>query len=274
MATTLVPPGRPATAGRLELVGRQFDYWLTVYKRTWKGSAVTSFVLPLLYVVAMGVLLGGFVDTSGSANLDGAPTYLAFVAPGLVAAQAMTTAIGEVTYPVMGMIKWHRTYYAMVATPLGVFDIVTAHLLFVGFRVASTCAVFFLVMSFFGVFSSVPGVLLAFLVCVLVGLAFAAPIFAFSAHLKSESGFTLVFRVLLIPLFLFSGAFFPISNLPGWLELLARVTPLWQGVDLTRQLVLGNVDVGLAFVHVAYLVVLTVVGWWLAVRALTRRLAV
>jgi lipooligosaccharide transport system permease protein len=271
MAATLTArPGRPS---RLAMLGRQYDYWLTMYKRTWKGSVVTSFVLPLLYVVAMGVLLGGFVHSSPK-QLDGAPSYLAFVAPGLVAAQAMTTAIGEVTYPVMGNIKWSRTYYAMVATPLAVFDIVTAHLLFVAFRIATTCAVFFVVMSFFGVFSSVPGVFLAFLVCVLVGTAFAAPIYAFSAHTKSESSFALIFRVLLIPLFLFSGAFFPISNLPGALELLARVTPLWQGVDLTRQLVLGHVDWPLAVVHVLYLVVLTAIGWWLAVRALTRRLAV
>ncbi|MGZ4580328.1 MAG: ABC transporter permease [Nocardioidaceae bacterium] len=274
MAVPLSTTSTPVTTpGRLEMLGRQFDYWLTVYKRTWKGTVVTSFVLPLLYVVAMGVLLGGFVDASGRANLDGAPPYLAFVAPGMVAAQAMTTAIGEVTYPVMGMIKWHRTYFAMVATPLAVPDIVTAHLLFVGFRVATTCAVFFVVMSFFGVFTSAVGVLAAFPVCVLLGLAFAAPIYAFSAHVKSESAFALIFRLLMIPLFLFSGAFFPISNLPTGLEWLARVTPLWQGVDLVRQLVLGQVDAPLALVHVLYLVALTAVGWWLAVRSLTRRLA-
>jgi len=255
------------------MIGRQFDYWLTVYRRTWKGTAVTSFVLPLLYVLAMGVLLGGFVDSS-SADLDGAPTYLAFVAPGLEAAQAMQTAVGEVTYPVMGMLKWHRTYYAMIASPLSVLDIVNAHLLFVGFRVASTSAVFFVVMAPFGVFESTVGVLLAFWVCILIGLAFATSIYAYSARLKNEAGFAVVFRVLVIPLFLFSGAFFPVSNLPDSLEWIAIITPLWNGVDLVRMLVLDQVDVTVAMLHLAYLLVFTAIGWWLAVASLTKRLEV
>jgi len=219
----------------------------------------------------MGVLLGGFIN-KGGANLDGAPSYLAFIAPGLVAAQAMQTATGEVTYPVMGMIKWHRTYYGMTATPLGVGDVVSAQLLFVAFRVAASCGVFLVVLAPFGVFSSAPGVVVAFFVSILVGLAFAAPIFAYAAAMKSEAGFAIIFRLVVLPLFLFSGAFFPISNLSAPLEWIARFTPLWHGVDLTRMLVLGAVDVPLALVHVAYLVVMTVVGWWLAVRALTRRL--
>jgi lipooligosaccharide transport system permease protein len=266
-------PAAPADAGHMAMVGRQLDYWLTVYKRTWKGTVVTSFVLPLLYVLAMGVLLGGFIDV-GRARLEGAPTYLAFVAPGLVATQAMTTAVGEVTYPVMGMIKWHRTYFGMTATPLSVADIVTAQLLFVAFRIAVNSGVFLLVMSMFGVFSSVLGVILAFFVSVVVGLAFAAPLFAYSARLKNEAGFALIFRVLVIPLSLFSGAFFPVSNLPDALEWIARVTPLWQGVDLIRMLVLGRVDVSLAVVHVVYLVVFVAVGWWLAIISLGKRLEV
>jgi lipooligosaccharide transport system permease protein len=112
----------------------------------------------------------------------------------------------------------------------------------------------------------------AFFVSILVGLAFAAPIFAYAAAMKSEAGFAVIFRLVVLPLFLFSGAFFPISNLSAALEWIARFTPLWHGVDLTRMLVLGTVDWPLALVHVAYLTVMTVVGWWLAVRALTRRL--
>jgi lipooligosaccharide transport system permease protein len=257
---------------RWEMVARQGIYWSTVYKRTWKGSVVTSFVMPLLYVLAMGVLLGGFVDVS--ADLDGAPTYLAFVAPGLVAAQAMQTATGETTWPVMGNIKWHRTYYAMIATPLAVADVVAAHLLFVVFRIATTCAVFLLVLTPFGVFESAGGVLLAWPVLVLVGLGFAGVFFAYSATLESESGFAIIYRLLVIPLFLFSGAFFPISNLSAPLEWVARLTPLWHGVDLTRMLVLGNVRPGLAVVHLVYLVVLSLVGWWLAVWRLDKRMEV
>ncbi len=255
---------------RWEMVARQRSYWATAYKRTWKGSVVTSFVMPLLYVLAMGVLLGGYVDRG--ATLDGAPSYLAFVAPGLAAAHAMQTATGETTWPVMGNIKWHRTYYAMIATPLAVADVVAAHLLFVMFRVATTCAVFLAVMAPFGVFESAWGVLLAWPVLVLVGLSFAGVFFAYSATLESESGFAIIYRLLVVPLFLFSGAFFPISNLSAPLEWVARLTPLWHGVDLTRMLVLGDVRPGLAVVHLVYLVVLSLVGWWLAVWRLDKRM--
>ena len=103
-------------------------------------------------------------------------------------------------------------------------------------------------------------------------LSFAAPIYALSASLKDESGFALVFRLGMIPMFLFSGAFFPVGNLDPWMEALAKATPLWHGVDLTRMLVLGRVDGALALVHVAYLVALTGLGWVLVTRALQRRL--
>jgi lipooligosaccharide transport system permease protein len=106
----------------------------------------------------------------------------------------------------------------------------------------------------------------------LIGLAFATPIYAFSAGLKDESAFALVFRLGMIPLFLFSGAFFPVSNLDPWMEALARVTPLWHGVDLTRMLTLGELDWSMAAVHVAYLAALALAGWLWAVRRLTKRM--
>jgi lipooligosaccharide transport system permease protein len=258
-----------------EMVSRQRLYWATTYRRTWKGSVVTSFVMPLFYVLSMGVLLGGFIDgSSGAGDLEGASSYLAFVAPGLAAAHAMQVTTGETTWPVMGNIKWHRTYFAMVATPLGVPDIVAAHLLYVLFRVAASSAVFLLVMAPFGVFESLPGVLLAWPVLVLVGLSFAGIFFAYSATIESESGFAVIYRLLVVPLFLFSGAFFPIANLSAPLEWVARLTPLWHGVDLTRMLVLDQVRLDAALVHVAYLVVLSAVGCWLAVRRLDKRLEV
>jgi lipooligosaccharide transport system permease protein len=258
-------------SGPFNGAGRLIDYWATVYLRTWKASVVSSFLVPLLYIVAMGVLLGGFIKGDPS-KLEGATSYLAFVAPGMVAAQAMSTVFGEVTYPVMGMIKWQRIYYSMIASPLTVGDIVFAQLGFIVFRVATVSAVFLAVMSPFGVFSSVWGVVVAFFAQLLIGLAFATPIFALTAAMKDESAFSLVFRLGMIPLFLFSGAFFPITNLSVVMEWFARVTPLWHGVDLTRMLVLGHVDVSMALVHVAYLGVLAAAGWWLAVHNLQKRL--
>ncbi len=273
MTSTATRPdtGSRAPTGRLDGAARMVDYWATVYRRTWRGSVISSFVTPLFYVLAMGVLLGGFIK-GDPAKLEGATSYLAFVAPGLLAAQAMTTVFGEVTYPVMSMIKWTRTFYAMIASPLEVADMVLAHLGFLLFRVGTVCAVFTLVMAPFGVFESWWGVLLAFPVQLLIGLAFAAPIYAITVSVKSESAFPLIFRLGMIPMFLFSGAFFPIANLSGWMEWLARLTPLWQGVDLTRMLMLGQVEWTAALVHVTYLTVLAVIGYLTAVRQLHKRL--
>ncbi|HET9500934.1 MAG TPA: ABC transporter permease [Marmoricola sp.] len=271
MASVSDSPVSTAPAGILSGAARLTDYWLVLYRRTWKGSVISSFIVPLLYILAMGVLLGGFIK-GDPAKLDGATSYLAFVAPGMLAAQAMTTVFGEVTYPVMGMIKWQRIYDGMIATPLTIREIVLSHLGFVTFRVGTVSAVFILVMAPFGVFESVTGVVLAFFVQLLMGLAFATPIYALSATMRDESAFALVFRLGMIPMFLFSGAFFPISNLSTWMEWLARVTPLWHAVDLTRGLVLGNVDASMALVHVGYLAVFAVLGWLLVVRQLERRL--
>ena len=170
------------------------------------------------------------------------------------------------------MIKWHKTYYSMIATPLTVGDLVMSTLGFVMFRVGTVSAVFILVMAPFGVFTSWWGVVVAFFVQLLIGLAFATPIYALSAAMKDEMAYGLVFRLGMIPMFLFSGAFFPISNLNPVMEWLARVTPLWQGVDLTRMLVLGDVDWPIAARPRRLPRGPRRLGWWLTVRLLRRRL--
>jgi lipooligosaccharide transport system permease protein len=128
-------------------------------------------------------------------------------------------------------------------------------------------------MAPFGVFATWWGPLLAFVATLLVGMAFAVWTFAFSARVESEASFGLVFRLVLVPLFLFSGAFFPISNLGDVLEWVAKLTPLWHGVNLARMLCLDNVDRSTALVNLHYLLAVLVSGWWVALRALARRLA-
>lgn len=252
-------------------VGRQLDYWRIVYASTWRATVVGSFLSPLFYVVAMGVLLGGFVDAD-PARLEGATSYLAFVVPGLIAAQAMQTAVSESTYPVMSRIKWQRIYDSMLATPLGVPEIVTASLLFVLFRLVLVCGVFMLVLAPFGVFATWWGPPLAFLAQLLVGMAFAGLVYGYSARLRSEEGFGVLFRLGVFPLFLFSGAFFPISNLGEAGAWVARFTPLWHGVSLSRMLSVGVVDWSLAAVNMCVLVALIGLGWWWAVSGLQKRL--
>lgn len=272
MATTLPRPrvqhGLPIAEG----VRRQFDYWLTVYLRTWRGSVISSFVVPLFNVVAFGVLLGGFV-TADPARLEGATSYLAFIVPGLLAAQSMQTGVGTTTYPVMGMLKWNRVYYSMRATPLSMRDLVAGHLSFVLFRIATSAAVFVLVVAPFGLFATWWGALAAWAVQLLLGMAFAAITYGYTVRLKSEEGFGVVYRLGVLPMVLFSGSFFPIANLGPTLEWVARFTPLWHGVDLTRMLCLGTVDGPRAALHVLVLVGLVLVGWRWSVTGLTKRMA-
>lgn len=254
-----------------EGVRRQVDYWVVVYLRMWRSSVISSFVAPLFYVVAMGVLLGGFIEGDPD-QLEGATSYLAFVVPGLIAAHAMQTAVGETTYPVMGMIKWQRIYDSMLATPLRVPDVVAAHLGFVAVRLVMTCGVYTLVLLPFGVFETWWGPILAFIAQVLVGMVFGIWVYGVSARLKSEEGFGLIFRLGVFPLFLFSGAFFPVSNLGEAGSWLARITPLWHGVNLSRMFALDHVTWWVAGVNTAVLVVLLVGGWFWAVSGLTKRL--
>jgi lipooligosaccharide transport system permease protein len=254
-----------------EGVRRQVDYWRVVYQRTWRGTVISSFLAPLFYVLAMGVLLGGFIDGDPDV-LEGATSYFDFVVPGLIAAHAMQTAVGETTYPVMSMIKWQRVYDSMLATPLTCRDLVAAHLSFVAFRLATTCAVYDLVLAPFGVFATWWGALLAFVAQVLVGMVFAVWVFGFSARLRSEEGYGVLFRLGIFPLFLFSGAFFPVTNLGDAGAWLARVTPLWQGVNLSRMLTLDHVTWWVAGVNTGVLLVLLGAGWVWAVSGLEKRL--
>ncbi len=241
-------------------------------KRTWRGSVVTSFLMPFLYLTAMGVGLGSFVDTKAGETALGGVTYLAYIAPGLLATTAMQTAVGESTYPVMAGFKWHRFYFSMAASPLDATDIVLAQLGFIALRIFSACAVFLVVMAAYGALASWWGGIAALFVVVILGLAHAAPIAGLSSRLKSENGFSLIYRLGLMPMFLFSGAFFPISQL-GRLAWIAYLTPIWNGVQLTRMLTLGDVHGWAALGHLAYILGWLVFGWFYAVSGFRRRLS-
>ena len=249
---------------------REFRYWLTNYRRTWRGSIYTSFLSPVLYLGAMGLGLGKLVDAHGTGRLGGV-SYLAFLAPGLLAAAAMQAGIEESTYPVLGSVKWRRTYYAAAASPLRPADIFHGHLLFTIMRLAMNSAIFLAVMAGFGAITS-PWVLAAVPVAVLTGLAFAAPVEAWAITVSRDTSFALVFRFGMIPLFLFSGTFFPVTQLPAWIRPLAYATPLWHGVALCRSLSLGTATLGGALVHVGYLAALTAASIAVGNRTYRRRL--
>jgi lipooligosaccharide transport system permease protein len=248
---------------------RAYEHWLAQYKRVWRGTIGTSLVNPLLYLAALGVGLGTIVDKSPNAPA-GVP-YLDYIAPGLLAAAAMQTAATESSWPVMGAIKWTRTYYAMTATPLTERDVLIGHQLFVVTRVLTASAAYLVVVAAFGAVSSWLG-LLAIPAAVLVGTAFSMPMAAYSATSDSDSSLPPIFRFVIVPMFLFSGTFFPVSQMPLALELLAYLTPIWHGVELCRGSMLGTIEWLPALGHVAYLLAWTIGGLVLARRAYRKRL--
>ena len=254
----------------LTLVLRPLEFFFAQYRRVWRGTAVTSVVTPVVYLLALGVGLGVFVDRT--TELPDGVSYLEFVAPGLMAATAMQLASFEASWPVLSAIKWDRQYHAMLATPLRVRDVMIGHQAFFTFRLLLTGTVYFIVITAFGAVKSPLGIL-AIPVTVIVGLAFTAPLAAWAAYTKTEVTFIAIFRIVILPMFLFSGTFFPISSLPAALEVVAWLTPLWHGVTLCRDLTLGDVspsDLG----HLAYLLACIAVGLVAARFTYRRRLVV
>jgi len=269
------PPGedlrwsarRPLPRGSMVV----FEGKMINYRNNWKGSVVSSILEPVLFLAAMGISLGTLVDQGG--RLDQGVDYLVFLAPGLLAATAMQTATFESTYPIMGSLKWNKLFEGILSTPVEVRDLVSGHLLFILFRLGTTATVFLAVMGAFGALE-LPLGLLAFPAAVLTGLAFAAPVSAFAAWVKNDAGFAALIRFGLVPMFLFSGTFFPVTQLPVLLQPLAYATPLWHGVSLTRGLSLGDLDPRLALVNVAYLSAVLLLGVWLARRQFAKRLVI
>jgi lipooligosaccharide transport system permease protein len=267
------PQQGPAVAGPWQMAVRAFQSWLVNYRRTWRGTIYSSVLMPVVYLGAMGLGLGTLVNQHGTSGLGGV-SYLVFLAPGLMAATAMQTAVGESLYPVFSAVKWQRTYQAAAATPLKPGDIFRGHLLFTTMRLAMNMVVFLAIMSVFGAVRSA-WVVAAVPVAVLTGLAFATPLDAFAVTRKNnDQSFNVIFRFGMIPLFLFSGTFFPVTQLPGWIRPVAYATPLWHGVALCRALSLGSADLVGSLGHIAYLTAIAILGLIAGERAYQRRLHV
>ena len=259
------------TASTLTPAARVLQRNLWVYRRTWRGSILGSFLTPLLYLTAMGVGVGSLVTAQGSAAFEGYE-FVHFLGPGILAATCMQSAVFESTFPVLGKISWRRNYEAMLATPLGVPHLLAGELMWVAFRVLTISTVFLAMLTLFGI-ARYPLALLAVPAAILTGLAFSAVVIAFAATQRTGEGFSWLFRFVINPLFLFSGTFFPLSQLPDAVEWVAALTPLYHGVALVRGTVLSEpAFLGPWPLHVAYLLAFGGVGAYLAHRLLKRRL--
>ncbi|CAG6393839.1 ABC transporter permease [Streptomyces cocklensis] len=249
---------------------REFGYWMRRYRRIWRGTVVISVANPLLFLAAMGAGLGKLVDANHSGHLSGTP-YLDFLAPGLLAASAMQNGFIEGAFPVFQSSRTRGNYSAAVATSMRPTDILAGHLLFVAFRVLLSGLLFLGVVVAFGVVGPARALLAAGPV-LLTGTAFAAPLMAWAVLVDRQSRLNGLYRFVVMPLYMFSGTFFPISQLPYWLQAVATCTPLYQGVALTRAAALGGAHPGATAVHACYLLAMTAAGIWVSRRSYTHRL--
>lgn len=238
---------------------------LLLYRRLWQASIFSSFVLPILFVISIGIGVGGYVG-----EVEGWD-YLSYIVPGVLASAAFQTAIGESTFPVMGDFKWTRAYHAMRATPVRIIDMIAGWQLYIQIRVFVASVVFLAVSTAFGAVHS-PWVVVTPLITALVALATAAPASAFSAGLDNDSYFSLLFRFVVIPSSLFAGVFFPVEQLPALARPLAYASPLWHAVELSRSAMLGGMPPWPIWLHVGYLLLLSSLGLWWAVKAYSKRL--
>jgi lipooligosaccharide transport system permease protein len=249
--------------------GSVLSWYARSYRATWRATITVAFLNPLFFLLSIGVLLGGVID-EGSPDLGGL-SYLEFVAPGLLAATAMQLGTNEGSLPVMAGLKWVRTYHGVVATPVRVAELYTGLLAWVALRIVVAGAIFTGVAAAVGAFRS-PLAVLAPGAALLCGLAFAAPLAAIAASAEDSATLTGIFRFAILPLFLFSGTFFPVSQLPDWLEPVAWATPVWHGVSLCRDLAAGGVETWPALGHAAFMLAFVGGGSLIAVRVLNQKL--
>lgn len=247
-----------------------FEREARVFSKLWRGTIFSTFFNPILFLLAMGVGVGGLVDER-SGGVGDLP-YLAFIVPGIMAATAMQSAASDSLWGVMAGMKWLRFFHGMVATPLTPADVFGGKVVWTATRITLSTTVFLGVATAFGGVLSPLGVL-AVPSAVLCATAFASIICAYSAGQESEANFPLVFRLGVIPLFLFSGTFFPVSQLPDWIEPLSRLSPLYYGVELCRMFTTGAPRWGNALLNVSVLVAIIVVGWRWGTRSFTKRLS-
>ena len=253
----------PRTAG-WEIVRRNF----TVYKSSWLVF-LTGFLEPVLYLFSIGIGVGQMID--GFTFNGRFVSYAAFVAPAMLAASAMNGAILDSTFGIFFKLRYDKVYEGVLATPMRTVDIARGELAWSLMRSAVYAAGFVVVMAAMGLVSSWWAVL-AWPATWLIGFAFAGMGMALTTFMKSWQDFEYI-QLGIVPMFLFSATFFPVTAYPGVLRWVVEATPLYRGVTLTRELTTGAVSFD-SLVSVVYLLALGALGLAVASRRLDKLLLV
>ena len=266
----------PRRSARSLLFGAWYvtEHQLVIMRSYLTTILMGSVLNPVMYLFAIGVGIGSFVDSnSGGAGVGGV-SYLVFVGPALLASTALTVAFEESAFPVMAGFKWQKVFFAMNATPVNGGQIATGMLLAMGLRVTFTVAAFWAFLAAFGAapaatsFLAVPAALLG-------GMAFGSLIVAFASGIEDDEGwFTIVQRLIIAPMFLFSGTFFPLESLPLGVRWIGWISPLWHSTQLGRIATYGLAEPPtLLASHLLYLGALLAFGLFVSFRNFERRLA-
>ncbi len=246
------------------------EYYATLFRHFWRGSIVTIFVSPVLYLLAMGVGVGTLVDANGGTAIEGTP-YLRYVAPGLMAAAAMQNAVSGSMYPVLASVKWLRTAFGVVASPVRPVDLALGLQVWLATQILFAATVFAVIVGVAGAVAS-PWVLAAPPAAAMGGIAYSAPLSAWAIGRDSDHSFALIFRLGILPTFLMSGTFFPVSQLPAPLEAVAVISPLWHSVELVRGFTTGIFEPVEVLGHLAVLACYIGIGMLLGRREYSKRL--
>jgi lipooligosaccharide transport system permease protein len=276
-SNTLAYSGQALAASAQASRVRSLGWWYQAERRLigmrayWTSILGSALLTPVLYVIAMGIGLGALVDKA-SGGVDGVP-YLTFVAPGLLVATVVMSAANETMFPVMDGFKWGKLYFARATTAASPTQVALGELLAVAIRMAAEAAVFWLVLVLLGAVNPTTSALMI-PVTALAGVAFGAPLMAYSATVEQEGyQFSMVQRFIVMPMFLFAGTFYPLSSMPAYLQWIGWISPMWHGTQLARAVSFGMPLTGWEVaLHLAFLGALAALGAWLAVRNFTRRL--
>ncbi|MBG6106682.1 ABC transporter permease [Frigoribacterium sp. CG_9.8] len=266
----------PAAANFAAPKPRRYGSWYVAEHRIrgirsyYKTLLFTAIGSPFMYLFALGVGLATLVDKN---NGLGGTSYLVFVAPALIVSAAVTAAVQECTYPILTGFTWNPIFLGMNAAPLSGNQITNGIFIAVLARLLPTTLIYYLVMLTFSAVPSPLGVL-DIPIAILTGMSFGLVVASYISTVEKDVGQpAFIQRFIVIPLFLFSGTFFPLAQMPIYLQWIGWISPLWHGTQLSRVVSYGAVEPGwLTLVHVLYPLGLCIFGWRRTQIVVTRRL--
>jgi len=266
---TPAPSGGLATAwSRIWRARRLVERNVMVYRHQW--IIIFSGVFePIFYLIGIGLGIGGIIDTLTLP--DGREiSYVAYVAPALMATAAMNGAVFETIFNVFFKLNFAKIYDGVLATPMGITEIAIGEMMWALMRAALYAVAMFVIMLAFGLILSPWGVL-TIPAALLVAAAFSAAGLAGTAYLRTVNDFDVPMGLIVMPMFLFSGTFFPISAYPWFIQVFMQLTPLYHSINLIRGLSLGVIGPAQLWDFV-YLAVFFGICMWIAMRQMERKL--